>query len=107
MKKILEKIATERLVENIISNVTKNVNDEDLNDLAQDVYLTLMEKDEDLLMGIYERGQINYFLTRIILNNINSKTSRFYYIYKKNKAKEIPIEYANNDKGEREPYDRD
>lgn len=105
MKKIIEKIATEKIVESIIANVSKDVNDEDLADLAQDVYLTLMEKDEELLYGIYERGQINYYLTRIILNNINSKTSRFYYIYKKNKAKEIPIENANTEKGEREPYD--
>lgn len=107
MKKIIEKIATEKLVETIISNVAKNVTDEDLVDLAQDVYLTLMEKDEELLMGIYERGQMNYYLTRIVLNNINSKTSRFYYLYKKNKAKETSIDDANTNQGEREPYDRD
>jgi hypothetical protein len=64
-----------------------------------------MEKGEDMLNGIYERGQINYYLTRIVLNNINSKTSRFYYTYKKNKAVTTPIEDANTEKGERADYD--
>jgi DNA-directed RNA polymerase specialized sigma24 family protein len=103
MKKIIEKIATEKIVENIIANVSKDVTDEDLADLAQDVYLTLMEKDEELLYGIYERGQINYYLTRIILNNINSKTSPFYYRYRRYKRQEVQID-DTAEKGEEPDY---
>lgn len=103
MNKIVERIAKEGLVESIIRNITKNSKDEDLRDLANDIYLELLEKSEDCLMGIYERGQINYFLTRIVLNNINSKTSRFYYIYKKNKKRLTQMEDAT-EKGEEPDY---
>lgn len=105
MNKLLETIAKQHIVEDIIKNVVKNTKDEDYKDLAQDIYLTLMEKDQDLLTAIYERNQINYFITRIILNNINSKTSRWYYIYRKNKSVTSPLEDANTEKGERADYD--
>jgi hypothetical protein len=105
MNKLIEKIANEKIVEGIINNIAKDTSDEDLKDLANDIYLELLEKNEDCLLAIYDRGQIQYYLTRIVLNNINSKTSRFYYIYKKNKSVTTPIEDANTEKGERADYD--
>lgn len=95
------------MVEKIIANIAKNTTDEDLKDLANDIYLELLEKSEDLLVGIYERGQITYYITRIVINNINSKTSRFYYIYKKNKAVQSSIDDTYAEKGERADYDTD
>lgn len=92
------------MVENIIANIAKNTTDEDLKDLANDIYLELLEKNEELLVGIYERGQMNYYITRIVINSINSKTSRFYYIYKKNKAVQSSID-DTIEKGERADYD--
>ena len=103
MNKIVERIAKEGLVESIIKNISKNSNDEDLKDLSIDIYLELLEKDEDCLLGIYERGQMNYYLSRIIMNNLNSKTSRFYYIYKKNKKRLTQMEDAT-EKGEEPDY---
>lgn len=92
MNNVVKKIAEDRIVETIIGNVARNSNDEDLKDLANDIYLELLEKDEDWLLGIYERGQINYYITRIVTNNINSKTSRYFYTYKKDKLKQITID---------------
>lgn len=106
MNKIITQLANDKVVEEIVKNVAKDSTDEDLKDLCQDVYLTLMEKDEEWLTGIYERQQINYFITRIVMNNINSRTSRFFYMYKHNKIKETGIEDAITE-GEREKYDRD
>lgn len=94
------------MVESIIANIAKNTTDEDLRDLANDIYLELLEKSEDLLVGIYERGQMNYYITRIVINNINSKTSRFYYLYKKNNAIQSSID-DTIEKGERADYDTD
>lgn len=105
MSKLIETIAKQHIVEDIIMNVVKDSKDEDYKDLVQDVYMTLLEKDNEILTAIYERNQINYFITRIVLNNINSKTSRFYYTYRKNKSVTIPIEDANTEKGERADYD--
>lgn len=92
MNKVVEQIAKQKIVEEIVYNIAKDTTDEDLHDLVQDVYMTLMEKDEDWLEGIYDRGQIRYLISRIVTNNINSKTSRFYYNYKKNKLKQISLD---------------
>lgn len=103
---IIEKIAKDKIIEQIIRNVTKN-HSEDYNDLAQDLYSVLLEKDCDLIEEIYEKGQLNYYITRLVINNINSKTSRFYYTYRKNKSITNSIEDANAETGERAKYDRD
>ena len=103
MNKIVEKIAKEGLVESIIRNITKNSKDEDLRDLANDIYLELLEKPENILLCIYERNQIQYYLTRIVLNNVNSKTSRFYYKYCRWDLKKTDGDMP--EVGEREKFD--
>lgn len=107
MNKTVENIYRSKMIRSIIKNIAKDPSEEDLRDLEQDICLTLLEKPEEILQGIWERKQMGYYLSRIVMNNINSKTSRFYYMYKKNKEKEIPLDNANTNQGEREPYDRD
>lgn len=106
MKTTIKKIAEQHIVESVVKNVTNNSKDEDLKDLCQDVYLTLMEKDEELIKSIYDREQITYYITRIVINNIKSRTSRFYYLYKKNKSEQTSLEDAA-EKGQREKYDNE
>ena len=89
---IIAEIAETNLLRTIINNVAKNSKDEDLKDLEQDLYLELLEKDEELIEYLYENDQLNFFLTKMVTNNINSKTSRFYYNYKKHKANQISID---------------
>ena len=103
MKKVVELIVKEKILDQIINNIAKDAKDEDLNDLKQDIYLELLEKNEEWLFGIYERGQMNYYLTRIVLNNINSKTSPFYYRYRKYKRQEVQID-DTAEKGEEPDY---
>lgn len=101
---VIRMIAEKNMLRDIITNVAKNNKDEDLKDLEQDLYLELMEKDDELIDFLYNNDQLNYYMTRMVMNNINSKTSRFYYIYKKNKNISTQIEDAP-DKGERADYD--
>lgn len=89
---IINKIAQDRMVETIISNVTKNNGLEDYKDLANDIYLELLEKDEEVIDNLYEKGNLNFYITRMVLNNVDSKTSRFYYKYIKNKLKQISMD---------------
>ena len=106
MNKTVEKIVNDKIIDQIIKNVAKNSTDEDFKDLKQDICLELLEKPEELLQGICERGQIGYYITRIVVNNINSKTSRFYYTYRKNKMVTTSMEDASiTEKGERPDYD--
>ena len=94
MNKAVEKIAREKIVEGIVTNVVRNDKDEDYRDLINEIYLTLLEKDEECIEAIYDRGQISYFITRTVLNNINSKTSPWYYKYRKNKKVTASMEDA-------------
>lgn len=80
--KIVEKIAQEKTIETIIKNVAKT-DDDTLQDLAQMLYLDLLEKNDETIISLYEEKKLQYFLTRMVINSINSKTSRYYYLYKK------------------------
>ena len=70
-------IAKERMVETIVSNIAKS-SDDLLNDLVQEIYLDLLQKDEDKIVKLYESNQIRYFITRIVINNIHSKNSPYW-----------------------------
>lgn len=80
--KIIEKLAKEKTIETIINNIAKT-NDDTLQDLAQMLYLDLLEKKDETIITLYKEKKIQYFLTRMVINSINSKTSRYYYLYKK------------------------
>lgn len=81
-EEVIRKIAEEKTVEQIIQNISKK-DDDLLNDLAQDIYISLMEKSELLITKLYESNQIRFYITRIVINNIFSKNSPFYTKYKK------------------------
>lgn len=52
-------------------------------DLSQDLYIELLNKDDKLIVGLYERNEIEYYIRKMISNNINSSTSPFYKNYEK------------------------
>ena len=91
-KEIIGKLAREGKVKEAINNIAKDSNDTDLFDLEQDTYIQLLEKDDDIIEKLYEDGQLMWYVTRILLNNIHSKTSPFYYRYKKNKVNQISMD---------------
>ena len=74
---VISVIAKERLVEQIVSNIAKS-SDDLLNDLVQEIYLDLLEKDEDKIVKLYESNQIRFFITRMIINNLHSTNSPFW-----------------------------
>lgn len=85
---IIEELAKNRTVETLISNIVKLKWNDTHNDLAQMIYEDLLtKKDENLIQRLYENqesnNELNAFLIRIILNNIFSKNSPFYYQFGK------------------------
>lgn len=67
-------------------------------DLKQEIFLVLCEMDEEKLLNIYNKGHMNFFIVRTMLNMIKSKTSHFYFKFRNfieyNHTKEQPyIEY--------------
>lgn len=80
---MIDTLARERRVETMVENIAQQPLDTDLKDLAQMVYLILLEYDEEKLMDIWEHGQINFFIARIILNQYRSANSPFHKLYRK------------------------
>lgn len=79
---VVEILAREQRVERLVQVICK-VTSPILKDLAQVIYLALLEYDNDKIVELYEKEQINFFLVRIIKNQWMSSTSPFYLIYRK------------------------
>lgn len=54
----------------------------DLQDLAQGVYLILLEYNEARLVDLYETGALGFFIARIICNQYLSKNSPFFHLFR-------------------------
>lgn len=64
--------------------ITKRESRFDLDDLVQDIYLSLIDKGEAFLADLYSRRtELEYYVMRMIANNLNSKTSPYYQKYKR------------------------
>lgn len=84
----INKIAKEHVVEDIIQNIAKS-NDDNLTDLAQDIYIQLLEMPNDKFKILQCGNQLKYYLVGLIRNNVFSTTSPYYYKYKRFKHEEI------------------
>lgn len=81
-KDIINQLAINREVETLIENIIKT-DDTSLQDLSQDIYLDLLSKNDEKIIQLYKDEQLKYFIVRMIINNISSKNSPYYYKYKK------------------------
>ena len=88
---IIETLAQEKRVEALGENFAHHSLTADLKDLSQMVYLILLEYDESKLQDLWENGQINFFLVRIILNQYRSSNSPFHAIFRKYQERSLSI----------------
>ena len=88
---IIDQLARERRVETMLANIAKRPVSGTLEDLCQMVYLILLEYDEGKIVDLWENGQINFFLARILLNQYRSTNSPFYKLFRKYESKATDI----------------
>lgn len=60
-----------------------------LDDLAQDLYISLLEKDDELIKGLYDRQELAFYITAMITNMVLSKSSPYYLNYKNGRFTDI------------------
>ena len=97
---VINIIAREHLVEKIVNKLlSSSKNPFDCpEDLIQDIYLLLLQKDDDLIVNLYNKDEIGFYLLKIARNQLLSKNSPYYTKYIKflansdeiNKAAHIP-----------------
>ena len=80
---VLDIIAREHLVERIVNKLlSSSRNPFDCpEDLIQDVYLLLIEKDEELIVNLYNKGELGYYILKVVRNQLLSVNSKYYYTY--------------------------
>lgn len=81
VEEVVERVAKEGWVEECIKTVSGGVWRSEYNDLAQDVLVELL--DQEKIVSLYQRNQLKFYIMRIIRNNLQSSTSRFYYRYRR------------------------
>ena len=80
---VIDIIAREHLVERIVNKLlSSSKNPFDCpEDLIQDVYLLLLQKDDDLIVNLYNKDEIGFYLLKIARNQLLSKNSPYYTKY--------------------------
>lgn len=78
---VVEYIARSKLIQECIKVVTGGVWRSEYDDLTQDILIELL--DQEKIVDLYEKGQLRYYVVRVVRNNIQSNTSRFFYRYRR------------------------
>ena len=95
---VVDIIAKEHLVERIVNKLlSSSKNPFDCpEDLIQDIYLLLLQKNDDLIVNLYNKDEIGFYLLKIARNQLLSKNSSYYYTYIKLAAKSDDLTQAAN-----------
>ena len=95
---IIDELSRSNTVEKIIYKLlpcSKNKFDSP-EDLIQDIYLLLLEKDDTLIVDLHNKGELGYYLLKIARNQLLSKNSPYYTKYIKFGAQSDEINKAAN-----------
>lgn len=74
---IVEALGRQRRVEGFVQYYARGVPVADQEDLAQIVYLALLKMDEDKLRDLWETGDIDFYLRRIIRTQLYGRRTDF------------------------------
>ena len=95
---VVDIIAKEHLVERIVNKLlSSSKNPFDCSeDLIQDLYLILLQKDDDLIVNLYNKDEIGFYLLKVARNQLLSVNSKYYYTYIKLGAQSDDLTQAAN-----------
>ena len=91
---VIDIIAREHLVEKIVYKLlscSKNPFDYP-QDLIQDIYLILLNCEENLIVSLYNKEELGFYILRIARNQLLSKNSPYYTKYIKFRAQSDELE---------------
>lgn len=91
-EEIIEYLYRNNIVSDICKNVTRS-NSYYVEDLIQEIFIILLEYNEDKLKFAYENNQLKFLISRLVTNQYNSSTSGFYKKFKKDRHNSTDITY--------------
>lgn len=78
-REIIEALAREHRVEQICCAIAhERALTADMKDLAQTIYLVLLEYDEDKIVDLWESDRLGFFIARVIINQYRTRHSPFH-----------------------------
>lgn len=95
---VIEELVKDNTVEKIVFKLlssSKNRFDAP-DDLIQDIYLLLLEKEDELVISLYEKKQLGYYLLKIARNQLLSQNSPYYTQYIKFLSRSDELEKASH-----------
>ena len=94
---LISELAERHIVEKMVSKLAdaSDIKLGFLKDLSQDIYLCLLEQ-QDRIENMPTTEQLLY-IQRMVFNNLKSRTSRYYYNYKRHEEKKRPYQYDGPD----------
>ena len=94
---LIQELAERHIVEKMVSKLAdaSDVRLGFLKDLSQDIYLCLLEQ-QDRIEAMTSDEQLLY-IQRMVFNNLKSKTSRYYYNYKRYEEKKAELKHDPTD----------
>ena len=94
---LIQELAEKHIVEKMVSKLAdaSDIRLGFLKDLAQDIYVSLIEQQERIEAMSTEEQLL--YIQRMCFNNLKSKTSRYYYRYKKYAEKKGELKYDGPD----------
>ena len=81
-REVVEYIARSKLIQECIKVVTGGVWRSEYDDLVQDLLVEFLGQGKKIV-DLYKKDQLKFYIMRIVRNNIQSNTSRFYYRYRR------------------------
>lgn len=84
---IIEELAKKREVETIVANVAHMDMDDDLRDLCQIIYLSLLTQDPARIVKMHDAGELNYFISKMVTNQYRTKNSPWHNAVRKFRQK--------------------
>lgn len=93
---IINELAKNKVIEKLVANISPESDSFDNKDLSQLIYLSLLEKPNSLIEDLYSKGELIFYIIRIITKNAYSTTSPYYRVIKKFKNKTTDIDEIRN-----------
>jgi len=95
-QEIINDLAQQKTVEKIVAKLLPSSRNpfDCPDDLTQLIYLILLEKSEDLIVSLYEKGEIGFYILKVVRNQLLSKSSGYFYTYIKLRSQSDDISKA-------------
>lgn len=81
VRELAENCTVEKIVYKMLTGSKNRTGYDCPDDLIQDIYLYLYEKDDNLICNLYNKGELGFYILRMVRNQMFSDHSPYFYTY--------------------------